>query len=232
MESVGPEMIQIDDTSDEDVMIVDPIPAAKLAKNTIGQGDAGTDQTMNDTGRGLVPSDSLQNVSPPEDVTTYTRAIQHRLSLITPSSRISQAQSYSIEQCCTIAQTSNHINALALPPCSSHLYTGGSDGLIRRYNLSATLNGTLHPDYDNIETLTVKPVGVVDRTESKLPILVDYWENEEEGEWCDKLKTEVKWGRRNEMYPGGKLSCVYSLAVQSQELWGVSGTAVRVASFM
>lgn len=68
------------------------------------------------------------------------------------------------------------------------------------------------------------------------PALVSYWENEEPGEWSndmlaghtgnDKLVREakVKWGPKNAAL--GPQSAVYSLAVQREELWGLSGTAV------
>lgn len=79
------------------------------------------------------------------------------------------------------------------------------------------------------------------------PVLVGYWENEEPGEWVQELLSsgtaggggeaerearakKVKWGPKGGPLGaanGGKgQSQVYSLAVQSEELWGLSGTSV------
>jgi len=78
-----------------------------------------------------------------------------------------------------------------------------------------------------------KPPG----TDTRTPVLTGYWENEEIGEWTndlllskDKEREEedkdkkVKWGTKTSAVHNQ--SSVYSLAVHSQELWGLSGTSV------
>lgn len=155
------------------------------------------------------------------DQIAYTLAVEARQSQYRPRSSPSAPKSYSIESIYTIPHSTS-INALSLPPCSSHIYSGGSDGIIRRYNLHATLNGNGGSENPDLYNLTAKPGGA--STDRAIPVLVGYWENEEEGEWCNALTTDVKWGRKNDMI--NKVSPVHSLAIQSQELWGLSGTAV------
>ncbi|KAM0752827.1 WD40 repeat-like protein [Meredithblackwellia eburnea MCA 4105] len=170
--------------------------------------------------------------------------------LALPSSSTSSIRSYQIEPIITIPQAT-HINALAYPPCMSNLYTGGADGFIRRYSFHATLNGTLgaggvdtnQPHYNN---LMMKPTGVIvqggtDTAALRPPVLTGYWENDEPGAWMDELNfddqlaaagdgdlgedaVKPRWGPKLPSSHG--LSPVYSLAVQQDELWGLSGTGV------
>lgn len=72
--------------------------------------------------------------------------------------------------------------------------------------------------------------------DARQPVLVGYWENEDPGEWTNDLlgansslsqqeqAAKVKWGAK--VGPVSSQSPVYSLAVQSEELWGLSGTGV------
>lgn len=168
-----------------------------------------------------------------------------------------QPQSYSLEVALSIPHSTG-VNALAAVPGSRHLYTGGMDGMVRRYDLYASLNGDAGPSTSTSSAggsgagsrggartkptqtsselnLTAKPSGYMATSystpsasvsENKPPVLRGYWENEDEPAPGTSLLPAVKWGRRNE--GPGKGSAVYSLAVQSRELWGVSGTAVRL----
>ena len=73
---------------------------------------------------------------------------------------------------------------------------------------------------------------------SRQPVLVGYWENEDPGDWMNELlganpslskeeqQTKVSWGPK--VGPVSSQSPVYSLAVQSEELWGLSGTGVSL----
>ena len=102
------------------------------------------------------------------------------------------------------APQSTSINAIAATPDMRYWFSGGSDCYIRKYDGAATVNGkTLltvaqrHPFVDSVV---------------KAGVLMNYWDNEE-----PVLRS-----------PGGgpddhPLSPVYSLAVQSQALWMLSG---------
>lgn len=165
---------------------------------------------------------------PPADLSThspisYSLAVEQRRSLYrTPSN--ATPKNYAIESVYSIScSTPSH--ALALPPCASHLYTGGSDGLVRRYAVHPMLNctGIDNPAFNN---LTMKPGGSVPpAADAKFPVLVAYWENEEPGTWTNTIRENAAFGTKN-VGVGDKVSVVHSLAVQSEELWGLSGTAV------
>jgi len=99
------------------------------------------------------------------------------------------------------APQSTSINAIAATPDMRYWFTGGSDCYIRKYDGVATVNGkTLltvaqrHPFVDSVV---------------KAGVLMSYWDNEEP----------------LPKHPGEEpqLSPVYSLAVQSQSLWMLSG---------
>mgnify|MGYP001580370276 FL=1 len=173
-----------------------------------------------------------------DSLTTYLSAVSQRRALFLPPSSPPTPISYSMEAISTIAQ-GTHVHAFAVPPCSSHIYSGGQDGFIRRYALHAMLNGT-GVDNPAFTNLTMKPGGSGSAVESRLPVLVNYWENEEPGPWVDDLlkagdgeaagpeaesrREKLKWGPKQAAL-GGQ-SPVYSIAVQREELWGLSGTAV------
>ena len=93
------------------------------------------------------------------------------------------------------------INAVAATPDMRYWFTGGTDGFIRKYDGAATINGkTLltvaqrHPFVDSVV---------------KAGVLMTYWDNEEA---ISKIAGEDP-----------PLSPVYSLAVQSEALWMLSG---------
>lgn len=179
---------------------------------------------------------STQDLSKQQsDTSAYLSAISRRQSLFSPSPTSSLAKSYSIESIFNIPQ-STHTHAIALPPCSSHLYAGGADGIIRRYALHPSLNNTAS-DLAVPNNLTIKPGTILATNESKLPVLIGCYENEEPGAWCDgdlvggsvsesEAFRKVTWGPKNYAL---RESPVYSLAVHSEELWGLSGTGVSKA---
>nr|POF07038.1 transcription factor spt8 [Quercus suber] len=103
------------------------------------------------------------------------------------------------------APQSTSINAVAATPDMKWVFSGGTDGYVRMYNWVETANGKVpltvaqkHPFVDSV---------------MKAGSLVTYWENEE-----PQLRTppqnsdEGKW-----------TSPVYSLAVQHQAVWLLSG---------
>lgn len=100
------------------------------------------------------------------------------------------------------APQATSINAMAITPDLRYWFTGGSDGYIRKYDGPGTINGKLaltvaqkHPFVDSV---------------TKAGILMSYWENEEPS----------APGRSDQDHI---LSPVYSLAVQSEALWLLSG---------
>ena len=99
------------------------------------------------------------------------------------------------------APQSTSINTVTATPDFRWVFSGGSDGYIRRFNWADTVNGKLmltvaqrHPFVDSVV---------------KAGVLSSYWENEE---------PSAKPGDY-----GSALSPVYSLAVHRQALWLLSG---------
>lgn len=159
-----------------------------------------------------------EDVPSTSTVSNYTTQLASRASL-TASFRPSEApRTFSLESVLTLPHATS-VYALSLPAFGHHLFTGGSDGFIRRYNLHDSLNGI-----DSPRNLIMKQAGL------SSGVLVGYWENSEAA-----IDTEEapgpKFGPRSvsNSTTGGKAggSPVHSLAVQSQELWGLSGTQVR-----
>lgn len=182
----------------------------------------------------------------------YTEHVNARHARFHPTpNALDRTSAYHIDAQFSVPHSQTQIHAFAAPPCSSHLYTGGSDGYVRRYALYATLNGS---GLDNplVPNLTSK-IGGHERpggTDTRQPVLSGYWENEEpQSDWMDDLllpqqsptattpdtptdqvqqqrrAARVRWGPKTGAW--GPQSAVYSLAVQKEELWGLSGTSVR-----
>jgi transcriptional activator SPT8 len=106
------------------------------------------------------------------------------------------------------APQATSINAVTATPDFRYWFTGGSDCYIRKYDGVATVNGkTLltvaqrHPFVDSVV---------------KAGVLLSYWDNEEHGS---------KPGEEQALSP------VYSLAVQSQALWVMSGLESGTINF-
>lgn len=103
------------------------------------------------------------------------------------------------------APHSTSINALTATPDMHWVFSGGSDGYVRMYNWVETANGKTpltvaqkHPFVDSV---------------MKAGSLLTYWENEE-----PVIRTPPAQGDE-----GKELSPVYSLAVQNQAIWLLSG---------
>jgi transcriptional activator SPT8 len=106
------------------------------------------------------------------------------------------------------APQSTSINAVCATPNNRYVFTGGSDGYIRKFNWIDTVNGKLpltvaqkHPFVDSVV---------------KAGVLASYWEN------ADTSTSAISTPPRNpdESVP---VSPVYSLAVHHQALWLMSG---------
>ncbi|KAM5347205.1 hypothetical protein ACJ41O_010210 [Fusarium nematophilum] len=119
----------------------------------------------------------------------------------TPRPEVINARLYDIVPTMAAPQSTS-VNAMAITPDLRYWITGGSDGYIRKYDGPNTINGKLaltvaqkHPFVDSV---------------TKAGILMSYWENEE----------PTPPGRGDQEHV---LSPVYSLAVQSEALWLLSG---------
>ncbi|KAG0128962.1 WD40-repeat-containing domain protein [Tuber indicum] len=108
------------------------------------------------------------------------------------------------------APQSTSINAFCATPCMRWVFTGGSDGYIRRFDWFGSINGKVpltvaqrHPFVDSV---------------TRAGMLLSYWENEEPIVAGKPQVLHVP-----ETTDDLKLSPVYSLAVQNQSLWLLSG---------
>jgi len=115
------------------------------------------------------------------------------------------------------------VHALAVPPCGSHLFSGGQDGFVRRIAIYESVTGSA------LENLTMKQGGhvpVVEKDIDKTTIfLTGYWENEDHKSLLDPTlpRPPLKWGPKS-VGNATQVSPVYSLAIHNEELWGLSGT--------
>ncbi|ORY89339.1 WD40-repeat-containing domain protein [Leucosporidium creatinivorum] len=232
------------DSEDEAPPQLPPTNTASPASNTSHSSSDNDDDSDDENGQRTAAtaqpstvegSNASQARSPTASTSTsnYLSSVEQRRALFRPAAPSQPPKGYSIDSIFTISH-STHINALAAPPCLSHLYTGGADGYIRRYALHATLNGTGvdNPAFNNF-SMKVGGHAPLPTTDLRQPVLVGYWENEEPGAWMEDLlggqmangeaKSKVKWGPKTGAV--ASQSAVYSLAVQSEELWGLSGTS-------
>lgn len=100
------------------------------------------------------------------------------------------------------APMATSINAMAITPDLRYWMTGGSDGYIRKYDGPGTINGK--------QLLTVAQRHPFVDSVVKAGVLMSYWENAE---------PQAPGARAEDLV----LSPVYSLAVNSQALWLLSG---------
>ncbi|KAH6630606.1 SPT8-like protein [Chaetomium sp. MPI-SDFR-AT-0129] len=100
------------------------------------------------------------------------------------------------------APQATSVNAMAITPDLRYWITGGSDGYIRKYDGMGTINGK--------QQLTVAQRHPFVDSVTKAGILMSYWENEEPAPPGARAEDRV-------------LSPVYSLAVQRNALWLLSG---------
>lgn len=105
------------------------------------------------------------------------------------------------------APHSTSINVVTATPDMRYVFSGGTDGYIRKFNWVDSANGKLmltvaqrHPFVDSV---------------TKAGVLLSYWENEDA-----KDDTPSRQSYEDPIV----LSPVYSLAVQNQALWLLSGT--------
>ncbi|GAB1733058.1 hypothetical protein NU195Hw_g2319t1 [Hortaea werneckii] len=146
--------------------------------------------------------------------TTYTAPSPKGLSTTTyyppPRAAALSAQAYDIVPTIAAPQSTS-INAVTATPDTRLVFSGGSDGYVRMYNWVETANGKVpltvaqkHPFVDSV---------------MKGGSLVTYWENEEVYSG-DGFRTPTRGDAESQ---AKWTSPVYSLAVQHQAVWLLSG---------
>lgn len=148
---------------------------------------------------------------------TYTSQLHSRAAAIAAIRSPPSTNAFSLESILTLPHLTP-VHSLALPSHGHSLLTGGADGFVRRYAFYDSLNGI-----DSPKNLVMKSATVTSG------VLLGYWENAEAGE---VEEGGLRYGPRSvsNSMTGGKAggSPVHSLAVQSQELWGLSGAQVHL----
>ncbi|KAI7625695.1 WD40 repeat-like protein, partial [Hortaea werneckii] len=145
---------------------------------------------------------------------TYTAPSPKGLSTTTyyppPRAAALSAQAYDIVPTIAAPQSTS-INAVTATPDTRFVFSGGSDGYVRMYNWVETANGKVpltvaqkHPFVDSV---------------MKGGSLVTYWENEEVYSG-DGFRTPTRGDAESQ---AKWTSPVYSLAVQHQAVWLLSG---------
>ncbi|CAO3659872.1 unnamed protein product [Umbelopsis vinacea] len=108
----------------------------------------------------------------------------------------------------------NPVYSIAATRCFRWFLTGSEDGYIRKWDFFASMNGktmlTQAQRHQLVDSIT------------KAGYLASWWENEEQPEEL-KLKTEPSENSEATPAPETKLSPVYSIDIQSEGLWALSG---------
>jgi transcriptional activator SPT8 len=108
--------------------------------------DAGADDQDMDVDEGSTHHDSqqqqIEHERPAEHESSYPSLVARRLASVKATTPRLAPKGYSVAVLTTLPH-STPVNALALPPCSSHVLTGGQDGFIRRFGLHTSLATTL-----------------------------------------------------------------------------------------
>ena len=162
------------------------------------------------------PAVLLTSPSPMQDP-AVSSVFSHELPKVSPE--VVNASVYDIVP--TIAAPhSTSINAIAATPDLRWVFTGGADGYIRKFNWIETANGKSmltvaqrHPFVDSV---------------TKAGVLMSYWENSEDLNGKSGITLRMVFGLKS--FVTGKPSddtssipSVYSLAVQREGLWLLSG---------
>jgi hypothetical protein len=138
---------------------------------------------------------------------------QLRKNKLLPSgSNLSNIRSYTVEAVCAIAHPVP-THALASSLCMSHLLTGSDDGYIRDYDVFAAVNG---------KSFLTAPqrhhCGVVEGI-LKAGQIRSWWENPDMS----------RFNGATQVSDDPSISPVYSLLMQSDALWTLAGSNVRLS---
>lgn len=175
-----------------------------------GEGDEDQDEQDESATRSRQPSKPPQSAQP-----NGTSANADATSVASPGTRISYrppvrpealtAAVYDIVPTMAAPQGTS-INTVTATPDMRWVFSGGTDGYIRKFNWPDTANGKLmltvaqrHPFVDSV---------------TKAGVLMSYWENED---------TRVRTPVMNGVEESVPTMPVYSLAVHHQALWLLSG---------
>ena len=178
---------------DEEVDANSPSNSSQASDGDNGSGerDTQTDQAVQEDG-----SSTQQNA---EDLSITARKPSVRPEVL-------NASTYDIVPTIAAPQSTS-INAITATGDMRWVFSGGSDGYIRKYNWVETVNGKLmltvaqrHPFVDSVV---------------KAGVLMTYWEN-----WDVPSRNSTSQSSEE----SATLSPVYSLAVQNQALWLLAGT--------
>ncbi|KAI5463928.1 WD40-repeat-containing domain protein [Mariannaea sp. PMI_226] len=161
-----------------------------------GQSESQTAAETNDPVNGDAPAEATKR-----DKSATPAPQNWRSKWPVPRPEVLTARLYDIVPTMAAPQSTS-INAMAITPDLRYWLTGGSDGYIRKYDGPGTINGR--------SALTVAQRHPFVDSVTKAGILMSYWENEE--------PTAPGRGEQEHI-----LSPVYSLAVQSDALWLLSG---------
>ncbi|WAQ88779.1 hypothetical protein PtA15_10A198 [Puccinia triticina] len=174
-----------------------------------------------------VPSETIDqstrlDLKPPQSPlpNTYRQQILQRHQIVTQPRKFERAPTIDplvfIPHGCPV-------HALAVPPCGTHLFSGGQDGFVRRIAIHESVTGS------GLENLTMKQGGhvpLVDKDTDRTTIfLAGYWENDDQNSLLEPASPNppLKWGPKS-VGNATQVSPVYSLAIHDEELWGLSGT--------
>lgn len=174
-----------------------------------GDDDAGADSASNSSQGSENESSSarpnpevlLTSPSPPG---SSTKALTDAPTLPSVRPEALAASTYDIVPTIAAPQSTS-INAIAATADMRWVFSGGSDGYIRRYNWVDTVNGKL--------MLTVAQRHPFVDTVVKAGVMMTYWEN-----WDASSRSNMAQGSEDTV-----LSPVYSLAAQHQGLWLLAG---------
>ena len=193
--------------------------AALILQDAIGSDDE--NEAL--VGTGAVSRATFRRMS--SATATYSTLVaSRRLKLSRPEPPAQTLRSYEVEPAISFAHNGS-VNAIAFPHGARHAYTAGNDGFIRRFDIYDGLNGI---DASS-RSLHMKSGA----NSGDLPggILTGYWAG---SEWLEAGATgppngrynpaQVKFGSRSVTTGVEAPAAVHSLAIQSEELWGLSGT--------
>ncbi|KAJ1988467.1 Transcription factor spt8 [Dimargaris cristalligena] len=111
----------------------------------------------------------------------------------------------------------NAIYSVAATPCNKWVLTGSEDGYIRKWNFYDSMNGAL--------PLTQSQRHMQVDTVTKAGVIASYWDNDNTPDpYPDTIRGSVK-----NPYYSRSLSPVYSLDVQSEAMFAVSGQSKYIA---
>jgi transcriptional activator SPT8 len=187
------------------------------------------------------PIDTSTRIDTPYNISAHAQhassavvqaAIQRRqLFKPTPESLI---QHLALDPFIVIPQP-GHVHSLAVTPCMSYLLTGSEDGHVRAYDFWASANGK------NFLSTQQRAMATLGEGVNKGGVVRGYWKNEvdveevvgDAPEQSTPAGPALPWMQaaqatqiQKEVVKVKKMQPVYSMAIQSDALWVVSGTEV------